>query len=93
MFQKLKSNVTNFDSDDLLASLGLERRQTTAEQLLPALALVGAGVLVGVGLGLMFAPKSGADLRGDLRSQVKRLEERVRKEGADALDGAGERNA
>lgn len=89
MFKNLRNTVSDFDRDDLLATLGLERKHSTAQQVMPALAIFGAGVLVGVGLGLILAPKAGAELRGDLRSQFKRVEERVRGNGAlETLDSS-----
>ena len=75
------STLSNIDRDDVLDSLGLERKHGTAEQIVPALALFGAGVLVGVGLGMIFAPKAGAELRGELESQLKRVEAKVRGNG------------
>ena len=39
------------------------------------LALFGAGMLLGVGLGLMVAPKPGRDLREDLRQRLGRGEQ------------------
>ena len=41
-----------------------------AVRMLPALALFGAGVLLGVGLGMMLAPKPGRELRDDLRERL-----------------------
>lgn len=70
MLKNLKSRLTNLDKDDLLQLLGVEERRDVADRVLPALALFGAGVLVGVGVGLMLAPKAGADLRDDLRQRL-----------------------
>jgi gas vesicle protein len=55
-----------------LEKIGMESRRSTGEKLAAALALFGAGVLVGVGLGLMLAPKSGTELRGDIRERLER---------------------
>ncbi|MBS1150649.1 MAG: hypothetical protein H6Q89_2347 [Myxococcaceae bacterium] len=81
MFKNLKNTLSSFDRDDVLESLGLERKHTTAEQVMPALAIFGAGVLVGVGLGMIFAPRTGAEIRGQLQSQFKRVEQKVRGNG------------
>ena len=75
MLNKLRRNLPDVDSDDLLAALGLESRRTASDKLLPSLALFGAGLLLGVGLGLMLAPKPGAELRTDLRKKMTRQDE------------------
>lgn len=74
MWRSLKKSLPDFDRDDLLDMVGLESRRSTAEKMVPALALFGAGVLVGVGLGLMLAPKPGRELREDLRARLNRGE-------------------
>lgn len=51
-----------FDRDDLLERLGLERRTPTGD-FFTGLGLFAVGVLVGAGLGLMFAPKRGDEMR------------------------------
>ncbi|MHB8872365.1 MAG: YtxH domain-containing protein [Myxococcaceae bacterium] len=66
---KLK-NLKNLGKDDVLEVLGLETRRTTGDWLLPAIGFFGAGLLVGAGL--MLAPKSGAELRGELRTRMQR---------------------
>lgn len=79
--KELKSSLSNFDRDDVLESLGLERKHSTVETVMPALAIFGAGVLVGVGLGMILAPRAGSEIRGELQSQFKRAEQKVRGTG------------
>lgn len=74
MWRNLRKNLPDLDKDDLLDLVGLESRRTTTDKLVPALALFGAGVLVGVGLGLMLAPKPGRELRGELKAKLKKGE-------------------
>lgn len=62
--------LANVDKDDVLDLIGLEERRTAADKMVPALALFGAGVLVGVGLGLMLAPKPGRELRQDVKQKL-----------------------
>ncbi|MBL9038455.1 MAG: YtxH domain-containing protein [Archangium sp.] len=68
----LKKRLLELEKDDLLEAVGLESRRSTAERMVPALALFGAGVLVGVGLGLLLAPKAGRELRSDVRQRLGR---------------------
>lgn len=67
MWRSLRKNLPDIDKDDLLDMVGLETR---GDRMLPSLALFGAGVLLGVGLGMMLAPKPGRELREDLRERL-----------------------
>jgi hypothetical protein len=71
MLRALKKKLPDVDPDDLLELVGLESRRSSTDKLVPALALFGAGVLVGVGLGLMLAPRPGRELREELRTKLK----------------------
>lgn len=53
-------------TDDVLARLGLQTRMTTTDFLMPALGLFGAGLIVGAGLGLLFAPRPGHEMRAEI---------------------------
>jgi hypothetical protein len=72
MWRNLKKNLPDMDKDDFLEMVGLESRRSAAEKVLPSLALFSAGVLLGVGLGMMLAPKPGRELRSDLRDRLNR---------------------
>jgi hypothetical protein len=72
MWRQLRKNLPDLDKEDLLDMVGLESRRSQTEKLVPALALFGAGVLVGVGLGLMLAPKPGRELRDDLKAKLNK---------------------
>lgn len=50
------------DRDALLRQVGLEQR-TPGSDFFTGLGLFSVGVLVGAGLGLLFAPKRGEDMR------------------------------
>ena len=58
-------DLKKLDRDDLLDMIGLQR-SSAADWVVPLTAL-GVGLLVGAGLGLLLAPKTGAELRDDLR--------------------------
>ena len=66
--------LRNMDKDDLLNMVGLETRRSTADTLVPTLTAFSVGVLVGVGVGLLLAPKPGVELREDLRNKLNRGE-------------------
>jgi|HubBroStandDraft_6_1064221.scaffolds.fasta_scaffold36164_2 hypothetical protein len=68
-------DLKNLDQDDvkeqLLEMMGLESKRSTGSWLLGALTAFGVGMLVGTGVGLMLAPKSGSGLREDLRDRLR----------------------
>ena len=74
-------DLRKLDKDDLLNLIGLETRKDTTDYLLPALGAFTVGVLLGVGVGLMLAPKPGNELRTDLRNRFQ--------SGQDAISGTG----
>ena len=103
--KRLLENVNNpvSGSDDrgveqLLDRLGLEQRRATKDVVLPALGIFGAGIAVGAGLGLLFAPKRGEDLRDDIRHSLEDLRQKsaeeyneLREKSEEALRAARER--
>lgn len=68
--------------DDILEALGLET-ESNANWIAPALIGFGVGALLGGTMALMFAPKSGPELREDLmergRTMVEKGRERVQR--------------
>jgi len=68
--RKLRNQLTDWDRDDLLGLVGLETRHSTMDWMVPALSAFGVGVLVGVGVGMLFAQKPGHELRADLRQRL-----------------------
>jgi hypothetical protein len=80
MLKNLRRNLSEIDTDDVLERLGLESRRSPVEKFIPGLAVFGAGVLIGVGLGMLLAPKSGTELRGELQSGLKRGQRRAKEE-------------
>jgi hypothetical protein len=68
-------------TDDLVHSMGLERRRTAGEKIVAAITVFGAGLVVGAGLGLLFAPKSGRELRSDIGTGVGKVGEKARQLG------------
>lgn len=62
--------LKHLDKDKILESLGLKTKSSMVGRLTGALGTFGVGLLVGVGLGLMLAPKNGRELRGDIRNRL-----------------------
>ncbi len=60
------NDLRDATKDQILEKLGLTTKPDFVDYLLPAAGIFAAGVLLGAGLGLLLAPKPGAELRGDL---------------------------
>lgn len=86
MMRRGARSLRRYDRDDLLAAIGLEPKRSTAEVVLPAVGFFAVGVLAGVGLGMLFAPKPGYELREDLSEQMNRAV----KKNQEAAGPAGE---
>jgi hypothetical protein len=79
-------------TDELIRLAGLQR-QSRGGDMLPGMALFGAGLLVGAGLALLLAPTSGRELREGISDRAADLKERVgaaAEEAADAVSAASE---
>jgi hypothetical protein len=69
--------------EDILNSLGLQSIPERSDTILPAMGIFGAGILVGAGLGMLFAPKPGRELREDLRRNAGDLGENIKNRAED----------
>ena len=65
--------------DDILEALGLET-DTTETWIAPALIGFGVGALLGATMALMFAPKSGPELREELMERGRNMVEKGREQ-------------
>ncbi|OYT72832.1 MAG: hypothetical protein CFK49_04965 [Armatimonadetes bacterium JP3_11] len=54
------------------------------------LAGIGLGVLIGAVIGLLFAPKSGEEIRGDLSQRLHELSDKVRELSQQVYERGGE---
>jgi len=75
------SYFSNVRQNDLLRPFGLQRISTTqrmANTIVPAFAVLGLGLAIGAGVGLLFAPKPGRELRNDLGRRANQLTDSVR---------------
>jgi hypothetical protein len=70
--EKKMMNIRDLSADDILNAMGLQTRRTTTDYMLPALGIFGVGVLVGAGIGMLFAPKSGSEIRTHIGSMARR---------------------
>lgn len=80
------SILRGFGLGDALGWVGLRRRHSPGS----AIAVFGAGVAVGAGLGILFAPTSGSDTRssilglvGGLKADARRAAHKVEEGGAE----------
>ena len=69
--------LRKMDRDDILEMIGLQRKTSTGSYLASALTTFGVGILVGAGIGLLLAPKSGRELRENLRDRLRRVPEDI----------------
>jgi hypothetical protein len=73
-------NLKDLDKDEILKLVGLQTRSSASDFILPSIGIFAVGVLVGVGMGLLLAPRPGSELREELRETIRG--------GADALGGS-----
>jgi len=64
--------LQDIDKDDVLEAIGLEERSSAWSTALGTFGIFALGCLVGAGIGLAFAPKSGEEFRTELGEKVRR---------------------
>lgn len=84
--QKNAKRMSKYDKEDILAAIGLEPKRGAVDVIIPAVGFFAVGILAGVGLGLLFAPKPGYELREDLTEQFNNMSKN-KMQGADATAG------
>lgn len=67
------NEIRDLSKDDILSALGLASKPSTAERLVGTLSIFGVGLLVGAGVALLLAPKSGQALREDLGDRLRKI--------------------
>lgn len=85
--QKNAKKLSKYDKEDILAAVGLEPKRGAMDVIVPAVGFFAVGILAGVGLGLLFAPKPGYELREDLTEQFNNKIAAAKKDAADATAG------
>lgn len=81
-------NPLNMSRDDLLGALGLQTRRSAASYLLPALGMFGVGIVAGAGLGMLFAPRTGREIRREIGTKVSGVTSKLKtkmKRGTDEV--------
>jgi len=78
-------------AEDIVRALGLQQyypRSRANNDMVPSLALFGAGLLVGAGLALLLAPTTGRELREEITERATELRDRVAAAADEKLDDA-----
>jgi hypothetical protein len=63
--------------EDIASVIGVEPRASTTGDMLTAFGIFGTGMILGAGLGLLFAPKAGSEIRHDIAEKVGEIGEQV----------------
>ena len=64
--------------EDIASMVGLEARSSATGNMLTAFSIFGTGMILGAGLALLFAPKSGDEIRHDIAEKVNEIGEHLR---------------
>jgi hypothetical protein len=76
-------NPFTMTRDEVLGTLGLQARRSAATYILPAIGMFGVGILTGAGLGLLFAPRTGREMRREIGTRMSdvtnKIKQKVRK--------------
>jgi hypothetical protein len=75
--------ISKLELDDAVKALKTLQRATGGGLLMPGLAIFGAGVAVGAGVGLLFAPRTGAETRERLRRSTSQQLDALKKRFAE----------
>ena len=70
--------VRDMSGDDVLGYVGLQRKRSAfTTYVLPGLGFFAAGLAAGAGIGLLFAPSSGRELRGQIGHKYEQVKDKV----------------
>ena len=64
--------LQDIDKDDVLEAFGLEQRSSAWSTAIGTIGIFALGCLVGAGIGLAFAPKSGEEFRTELGERMRK---------------------
>jgi hypothetical protein len=77
MMKEFANNLSNLPSAEEILRMLQGSSHNNHRDIVPSLALFGAGLLVGAGLALLLAPSSGEELRENLSERMEALRERT----------------
>lgn len=86
-------SVQDMRLNDVLGTIGLQRRRSTLDHVLPALGWIGLGTAIGAGVALVLAPSSGKELRARVSHELGEVKSRVDREIRSAEQSLSERLA
>jgi hypothetical protein len=66
-------DLRDVDANDVLRFIGLQRRRSVGGYIATGVGFFSAGLLLGAGAALLLAPKTGRDMRDDLRERLRRV--------------------
>jgi hypothetical protein len=72
----------------LINAIGLATRRSATAEIASMMSIFGAGLLVGAGLALLFAPKSGEELRRDLGDRLAATQDAANRVVATSLQSS-----
>lgn len=87
--KRLAGYLAQYDFDDALGLVGLERRPNPMSATLPAVGLVALGAAIGAGAALALTPYSGKQLRERLAGRVSEARHRLEDAAERSLGRAG----
>jgi hypothetical protein len=64
-------DLRNLDREEVLGWLGLTTKSSRGARVLEIFGLLAAGAVAGTAIALLFAPKTGAGLREDIRNRLR----------------------
>ncbi|MFW6369488.1 MAG: YtxH domain-containing protein [Myxococcota bacterium] len=70
-------SLRNMSAKDLLDSIGLQTRQSTMRTVASSMGLFAAGLLLGAGIGMAFAPRRGEQMRRELRERAETMKSKM----------------
>lgn len=68
--RELINSIESLSMNDVLGTIGLERKPSSLAQILPAAGLITISAAVGAGIALLLAPTSGTKLRARLSDGI-----------------------
>ncbi len=75
--KRMMNGVRNIEPNDFLNRVGLERRRSTMDSVLPALGFFAAGAAIGAGLAVLFTPSTGSEVRGKIAKAATDAKDKV----------------